>query len=174
MKTHVLFNSLKIIILIFVFATTASAKMTEQEFNKPVSNSKALNSSVSPQYFFEMVDFNGDAFAYAPAIIREDSLFKVIFCSSGISRTAWDFLRYTDSASWKNRKRISVVLQPTSKKVGDHRNRSTCDPSLVKADDGWYSFISLEVLILDKLLFTLHGPGILIIESPISFMWVVP
>ena len=66
MKTHVLFNSLKIIILIFVFATTASAKMTEQEFNKPVSNSKALNSSVSPQYFFEMVDFNGDAFALHP------------------------------------------------------------------------------------------------------------
>lgn len=99
---------------------------------------KKPNLHVSSQYFFEMVDYNGDAFAYAPAILRENSLFKVLFCSSGISNTAWDFIRYTDSNSWKYRKSISVVLMPTSKRVGDHRNRSTCDPSLVKTDDGWY------------------------------------
>lgn len=106
--------------------------------------SSFLNAEVSPKVslvdssrFFEIVDFDGKAFAYAPAIIQENGVYKTVFCSSGASSTSWDFLRYTDSDSWGESKPIPVVLKPTSKQVGDGKNRSTCDPSIIKTK-GWY------------------------------------
>jgi predicted GH43/DUF377 family glycosyl hydrolase len=99
------------------------------------------DTTINKNRFFEIVNFDGRAFAYGPAIIQEGETYKSLFCSSGASVAAWDFLRYTDSNSWRGGA-LPVVLQPTSKQVGDGKNRSTCDPSIIKVNNWYYVYFT--------------------------------
>ena len=82
-------------------------------------------------------------YGYAPAILREDGRYHMVFCSYG-RPGIWDYLRYAvsdDGVTWS---RPAILLEGTDLKG----ERAACDPAVVRyrapgdAAPFWYLFYS--------------------------------
>ena len=103
----------------------------------PLPKAEAVDLNVP----FRMIDSAkyGIYYAYAPAIIQENGLYHMFYCSIG-DNGAWDYIRYSssnDGVNWSD-----PVIKLTAKPKPGARDIAACDPSIIYWQGYYYLFYS--------------------------------